>query len=69
MNTIGTRQKWLFKYRPEGMKNLVKLENTGSKKLDGKYTTRRMQQVVMNDEINFENHRPHIQIKYNRLID
>ena len=52
MNTIGTRQKWLFKYRPEGMKNLVKLENTGSKKLDGKYTTRRMQQVVMNDEIN-----------------
>lgn len=52
MNSIGTRQKWLFDYRPKNMDNLVKLENTGSVKLDGKYTTPRMQKVIMNDEIN-----------------
>ena len=53
MNKIGTEQKWLFNSIPSGMdKKLVKLQNTGSKKLDGKYTTPRMHKVIMNDEVN-----------------
>ena len=53
MNKIGTEQKWLFNSIPSGMEGkLVKLQNTGDKKLDGKYTTPRMSKVIMNDEIN-----------------
>ena len=52
MSVIGKRQGFIYKNRPDDMPFLVKLENTGSHKLDGKYTTRQMEQVIQNKEIN-----------------
>ena len=51
MSVIGKQQGFIYKNRPDDMPFLVKLENTGSHKLDGKYTTRQMEQVIQNKEI------------------
>jgi len=52
MNNLGTKQNWLFNTIPQGgTGKFVKLTNTGSKKLDGKFTTPNMEKVIMNKEI------------------
>ena len=51
MFSIGSKQKWLFKNVPEGMDDLIQLKNTGSKKLDGQWTTKNMEKVIMEEEI------------------
>lgn len=51
MQRIGTRQKWLFDSKPEGLEGLEILKNTGREELDGMYTTPKMAKVISNDEI------------------
>ena len=50
MYKIGQKQKWLFDEIPEGM-DLVKITGTQNKNLNGKYTTKRMAQVLNNKQV------------------
>ncbi len=51
MKDIGTRQKWLFDSKPEGLEGLVKLNGKRFGPLENLYTTPKMAQVLDNREV------------------